>query len=215
LDEVSGEGDEEMDDEGQADSEEDPFGDDEPAGDEGDESGADEDDEPADEEGDEVDDQGQGRGGERPRPGGVRQQQQPPKQAGPASPPGGGTEKPFEMHLPASGEALVFRLVECGISYPWSQRSWVIGPRTYGRVASVRLRASRLREPGHEVRATAESDRVQIDEFPGWARSYLEGPAYPFPIPQPDEVPLQRIIEPVLVGAVVAGLVYLFYQNQK
>jgi hypothetical protein len=198
----------------QDDAGEDPFGDDEPAdGEEGEPTGGEED-EPAEGQGDETGEGGQVR--ERERRARPQQQPETPKQTGSASAPGEAVvEKPFEMRLPASGEALVFRLVECGISYPWSRRSWVIGPRTYGRVASVRLRATRLREPGHEVRATAESDRVEIDEFPGWARSYLEGPAYPFPIPQPDEVPMQRIIEPVLVGAVVAGLVYLFYQNQK
>ena len=91
----------------------------------------------------------------------------------------------------------------------------MIGPRTYGRAAAVRVRATRLREPGHEVLGVAQSDRVAIDEFPGWARSYLEGASYPFPISQPEVVPLQRLVEPVFVAAIVAGLVYLFYENQK
>jgi len=56
---------------------------------------------------------------------------------------------------------------------------------------------------------------VAIDEFPGSSRPYLEGTGYPFEIRQPEEKSLQRFVEPVFVTAVVAGLVYLFHENQK
>ncbi len=120
-----------------------------------------------------------------------------------------------EVTLPESGEVLMYRIVEFGVSYPWAKRSWLIGPRSYGRIASVRVRATHVSEPGHRVADVAESDRVSFDEFPGWVRPYLEGQGYPFPIMQPPTTSVHRIIEPVLVAAIVAGLVYLFYENQK
>ncbi len=120
-----------------------------------------------------------------------------------------------EVTLPESGEVLLYRVVEFGVSYPWAKRSWLIGPRSYGRIASVRVRATHISEPGHRVADVAESDRVSFDEFPGWVRPYLEGQGYPFPIMQPPTTSVHRIIEPVLVAAIVAGLVYLFYENQK
>jgi hypothetical protein len=119
------------------------------------------------------------------------------------------------VRLPESGEVLLYRIVEFGVSYPWAKRSWLIGPRSYGRIASVRVRATHVSEPGHRVADVAESDRVSFDEFPGWVRPYLEGQGYPFPIMQPPTTSVHRIIEPVLVAAIVAGLVYLFYENQK
>ena len=123
--------------------------------------------------------------------------------------------QPFKLQLPECGEVLAFRLVDFGVSYPWCKRKWLIGPRQYGRLASVRVSARRLVQPGQVVEAVAQSARVQIDEFPGKMRSYLEGNEYPFAIPEPEHKSMERIIEPVFVGAIVAGLVYLFYQNQK
>ncbi len=123
--------------------------------------------------------------------------------------------EPFELVLPEQGEVLLYRIVELDLSYPWVKRSWLVGPRNYGRMASVRVRASRMSEPAHSVIAVAQGDRVQIDTFPGWARPYLEGQGYPFEIRQPESKSIQRFIEPVFVGAIVSGLVYLFYENQN
>ncbi len=117
--------------------------------------------------------------------------------------------------LPAEGEVVLYRVAELEVSYPWIKRSWVVGPRRYGRLATVRLRASHLTQPGLRVGEVAQGDRIAIDEFPGWARSYLEGPQYPFAISQPEQKSMQRYVEPVFVAAVVSGLVYLFYENQK
>jgi hypothetical protein len=119
------------------------------------------------------------------------------------------------MVLPEQGEVLSFRVVECGISYPWAKRSLLIGPRRFGRMACVRVRASRVTEPGHVVGGVASSDQVHLDSFPGWARSMLEGQEFPFPIQEPVGTPARAILEPVVVAGIVAGLVYLFYENQK
>ena len=127
----------------------------------------------------------------------------------------GGAEPPFAVELPAEGEVFSFRVIECGISYPWTKRSWLIGARHYGRMASVRLRGSRLVQPGHLVEAVSSSDRVYLDSFPGWARPVLEGESFPFPIMQPEGTPMHKILEPVIVAGIVSGLVYLFYENQK
>ncbi|MBD3235614.1 MAG: hypothetical protein GF330_02795 [Candidatus Eisenbacteria bacterium] len=121
----------------------------------------------------------------------------------------------FEVTLPPRGEVLVFRVVDCGVSYPWAKRSWLVGPRRYGRLASVRVWASWLAQPGREVRGVGSAERVRIDSFPGWARPMLEGHEYPFPIEQPQTTSMRQVLEPVVVTAVVSGLVYLFYQNQK
>lgn len=121
----------------------------------------------------------------------------------------------FEVNLPGEGHALVFRVVDCGVSYPWAKRSWLIGPRRYGRMASVRVWASWIGQPGRQVQSVASAERVHLDAFPGWARPMLEGHAYPFPIEQPTTASLRQVIEPVVVAGIISGLIYLFYQNQK
>jgi hypothetical protein len=121
----------------------------------------------------------------------------------------------LDIVLPAEGEVLVFRVIECGVSYPWTKRSWLVGPRQYGRVASVRLGASWLVQPGRRLKGIAGGERVYLDAFPGWARPVLEGHAYPFAIKQPRGTSLQKIVEPVVVVGIISGLIYLFYQNQK
>ncbi len=133
--------------------------------------------------------------------------------AQPAASPQTATE--YAMKLPARGEVCTFRVLECGVSYPWVKRTWLIGPHQYGRYASIKLRGSRISQPGVRVSSVAASDRIRIDDFPGWARPYLEGDGFPFPIEQPQGAQLRRLVEPVVVVSIVAGLVYLFNENQK
>ena len=134
----------------------------------------------------------------------------------PAQPAASGqTAAEYEMKLPARGEVCTFRVLECGVSYPWMKRTWLIGPQQYGRYASIKLRGSRISQPGVRVGSVAASDRIRIDDFPGWARPYLEGDDFPFPIEQPQGAQLRRLVEPVIVVSIVAGLVYLFNENQK
>jgi len=121
----------------------------------------------------------------------------------------------FEFQLPERGEVLAFRVVECGVRYPWAKRTLLVGPRRYGRMASVKLWAAHVSQPGQRVRGTADSERMQFDTFPGWARPIVEGQAYPFPLEQPASASLERWIEPVVVAGIASGLIYLFYQNQK
>lgn len=127
----------------------------------------------------------------------------------------GASAAPFAMALPGEGEVLSFRVVECGVSYPWARRTLFIGKRNFGRMACVRLRASHVTEPGHRVAGVASSDRVHLDSFPAWARPMLEGQQFPFPIQEPPPTSARRILEPMVVAGIVGGLVYLFYENQK
>jgi len=128
-----------------------------------------------------------------------------------------GRELPEELilDLPVRGEICTFRVVECGVSYPWVRRSWFVGPRTFGRYASVKVRGSRVSQPGKRIASVGGSDQVSVDRFPGWAKPYLEGDEYPFRLEEPPGLAVERLAEPVIVAAIVGGLVYLFNQNQK
>jgi hypothetical protein len=138
-----------------------------------------------------------------------------PSTPAPAEPAAPAVADAFHFALPDTGEVLTFRVVECGVTYPWVKRSLLVGPQRYGRIAAVRVWGAHLTEPGPVVQATARGERVHIDSFPGWARPLVEGQGYPFPLQVPTGSSLKSVVEPVVVAGVVAGLVYLFYQNQK
>jgi len=124
-------------------------------------------------------------------------------------------EPAFALLLPGRGEVVAFRVVDCGVSYPWARRSLLVGPRRFGRMASVRLWAAHLSQPGQRMRGVARSEQIHFDSFPAWARPLVEGPGYPFPIEAPGGASMQKLVEPVVVAGIVTGLVYLFYQNQN
>jgi hypothetical protein len=128
---------------------------------------------------------------------------------------GGVSSSDYALSLPTEGDVLVYRLVDFGITYPWAKRTWVIGPVKYGRIASAKVRVTQYQEPGHRFIRDGHSDRVLLDDFPGWAKPYLEGNSFPFAITATTPPSIRRIVEPAIVGVLVAGLVYLFYENQK
>jgi len=173
---------------------------------------------------------GQGPRGGRRQPGGATetepadttQTQTPPANgsgapgaAAPAEPAAPAFAEAFQFALPETGDVLAYRVVECGVTYPWVKRSLLVGPQRYGRIAAVRIWGAHLTEPGPVVEATARGERVYIDSFPGWARPLVEGQGYPFPLQVPTGSSIKSVVEPVVVTGVIAGLVYLFYQNQK
>jgi hypothetical protein len=121
----------------------------------------------------------------------------------------------FEVDLPSHGDVLLYRVVECGVSYPKASRSWLVGPRHYRRMASVKVWASWVAQPGSRIQNVANGERLVLDDFPGSVRPVMEGRGYPFAIEQPSGASMRGIIEPVVIVGIVSGLVYLFYQNQK
>jgi hypothetical protein len=138
-----------------------------------------------------------------------------PPPATPAVEPGVPASAGFAFALPEEGDVLTYRIVECGVSYPWVKRTLLVGPQRYGRIAAVRIWGTHLTEPGTHVAGSARGERVSLDSFPGWARPLVEGQSYPFPLTVPTGSSLKSVVEPVVVAGVIAGLVYLFYQNQK
>lgn len=121
----------------------------------------------------------------------------------------------FELRLPPRGEVVAFRVIECGVRYPWTRRAMLVGQRHYGRMAGVKLWTTHLSQPGRIIRGSAPGERVHFDSFPGWAKPMVEGAGYPFPLEDPQFSSLAGWVEPVAVAGIVSGLVYLFVQNQK
>ncbi len=123
--------------------------------------------------------------------------------------------EPFELVVPETGKAILFRVLECGVSFPVARRSWLLGPTSYERVARVRVSARYMEEPGHRVLGLAEASRARADTVPGSAMSYVAGPEYPFSMRVAEPKSVKALLQPLIVTGIVSGLVYLFHQNQK
>jgi len=126
-------------------------------------------------------------------------------------------ENPSEDSEPVPDTDYVFRyrVVECGVSYPKAYRTSPLGSRQVQRMALADVHASLL-TGGHEsVAWVGHGDAERGDVVPSGKLSVLEGGSYPFTKPTLDTKGLNSFIEPALVTAIVAGLIYLFYTNQN
>jgi hypothetical protein len=116
--------------------------------------------------------------------------------------------------LPA-GEVLDVRVLEFGVGYSNVNRVWLFGPVRFTRVGGVYFQVCHLKGPEGELRSVASAARHQVDRLSGSQRALAEGASYPFARPDLKTPSLSRYIEPTVVVAIVASLVYLFNKNQN
>jgi len=128
-----------------------------------------------------------------------------PAAAAPASPP----------PVPVDAE-LRLRVVDLGLKYTGTHRTRpFFGQKKVERYATANLQAE-LRDPtGDLVQWTGNGDAARIDEVPKDALPILEGQHYPFTPPALPPHSAGKIIEPIVVTAVIVGLVFLFVSNRS
>jgi hypothetical protein len=109
---------------------------------------------------------------------------------------------------------LTYRVLESRVDYVRQFRSGLFGAQRIERRALTSV-SLRLAAPGSEAvtwTATADStvgDVVLKSDLPS-----LEDRARPETRPTPPSSSIKKVLEPVLVLALIAGLVALFYQNR-
>jgi hypothetical protein len=103
----------------------------------------------------------------------------------------------------ASVPTLEYRIVDISMMYSGGGRKLLVGSRNIDRVMEASVHARLL---GGGTRA---------DRIPGSALRDVEASGYPCEPPSLDAGGLGRLVEPAVVTAIVAGLVYLFYTNQN
>jgi hypothetical protein len=110
---------------------------------------------------------------------------------------------------------LRFRVVQFDLSYPKSYRTSPFGSRKVQRRASVSLVSHLLQGGRQEVVWGGHGEVERIDVVPQNKLSLLEGTSFPFEEPTLNTKGWGALVEPALVIAIVAGLIYLFYTNQN
>lgn len=119
-----------------------------------------------------------------------------------------------QVTLPA-GDVLDVRVLEFGVGYSDVGRSGLFGPLRFTRVGGVYLQVSHLLGPDGDLEKVVTAERHAVDHLNGGQRALVEGASYPFTAPEMKPPSLGRYVEPTVVVAIVASLVYLFQQNQN
>jgi len=113
------------------------------------------------------------------------------------------------------GLVLSFRVVEFGVTYHDQWRQGFLGQRVVERLAAVDLNCRLVSGDEKNILWVGNGRSERLDIVPKSKLDLLEGRAYPFSRPSLPPQSLSRIVEPVLVLGIVAGLVFLFYSNQN
>jgi len=103
----------------------------------------------------------------------------------------------------------VFRL-----SYTKVYRSHLIGGKKIKREANLKVKA-RLMSDGGDVLWIGESSAQQSDQFPHGDLARVQEGSYKFVTPEMPGSGWGKVVEPVLVSAIIVGMVYLFFSNQS
>ncbi|MFH0779164.1 MAG: hypothetical protein V2A71_11160 [Candidatus Eisenbacteria bacterium] len=110
---------------------------------------------------------------------------------------------------------LEYRITELGVGYPSARRAGFIGRKVVERTAVVKISGRLIDETSGTVIWVGEGGYGVTDQVPERELSFLEGKGERW---QKGTLPTGKLgvfIEPLVVVAIVAGLVYLFYSNKE
>jgi hypothetical protein len=112
-------------------------------------------------------------------------------------------------------QTLEYRITELGMEYPRTWRPHHVGRKVVERVAVVSLYGRLIEESSGKLLWVGEGSATNRDVVPASELSFLEGTSKDW---QKGTLPAGRLgtfVEPLVVAAIVAGLVYLFYSNKE
>ncbi|UCF78629.1 MAG: hypothetical protein JSW03_11225 [Candidatus Eiseniibacteriota bacterium] len=110
---------------------------------------------------------------------------------------------------------LEYRITELGVNYTRAWRGLVIGRKKVERLASVALHGRLVEDSSGALVWSGDGSASARDVVPASELSRLEGKGETW---QKGTLPagkLGGVVEPLVVAAIVAGLVYLFYSNKE
>lgn len=110
---------------------------------------------------------------------------------------------------------LRFQALKFNLSYPKIYRSYLVGGRKVKRRVEMRLFAELSDPDSGVILGVAQAERDYQDQFPYQMISRVEEGLFDFTKPPRRGKKWSRVIEPMVVGAIVVGLIYLFYSNQS
>jgi len=111
--------------------------------------------------------------------------------------------------------SLEFRAITFSLAYTDVYRSWLIGGKKVKRRADIRLMVTLTDTTNGAVVWVGEGVRAHSDAFAHKNLPIVEEGSFTFTRPAIPSSGWGKLAEPVLVGGIIVGLVYLFFSNQS
>lgn len=110
---------------------------------------------------------------------------------------------------------LSFQIIRMSLTYPKISRRYWLGAKEVERSAEIDLFAQLVDTKSGDIVWVGDTHKEYEDVIGYSMLEKVEDPEYGFTRPERKELRWSRLIEPVVVGGVVVGLVYLFFSNQS
>ncbi|MDP6669585.1 MAG: hypothetical protein QF492_06765 [Candidatus Krumholzibacteria bacterium] len=115
----------------------------------------------------------------------------------------------------SAGQILEYRILDLQIAYTGFERE-ALGLKKYvKRAGSLSLSLTLLDASSGEVLSRSRSGILLEDQFPRNLLDVVESEQYPFTKPLLVEKEWSKLVEPWVVGGLVASLAWLFFSNQS
>jgi len=109
---------------------------------------------------------------------------------------------------------LSYQIVRLSVAYVDISRSWLFWKRVE-RSAQADLFVQLVDVATGDITWVGEIHKEYGDKIPYGDLKVVEDAQYDFTRPSRSEFKMSRILEPIVVGGIVVGLVYLFFSNQS
>ena len=106
-------------------------------------------------------------------------------------------------------------VLDFDLSYPKIYRSYLIGGKKVKRSADVKLLAKLIDPSDESVAWIGEASRSHEDQFAYKLLPDVEAGMFAFTKPPRTTTKWGKLVEPVVVGGILVGLIYLFFSNQN
>jgi hypothetical protein len=125
------------------------------------------------------------------------------------------TAKSADSTVAAPAYRFSYQVIRLGLSYPRISRKWWFGSKQVEREARVDVFVQTVDLKTNDILWVGETHKRYEDTIPFSMLAAVEEKQYEFTRPPRSEFKMMRLLEPVAVGAIVVGLVYLFFSNQS
>jgi hypothetical protein len=110
---------------------------------------------------------------------------------------------------------LSYQIVRLSVAYTDISRPWWLFSKRVERSAQADIFVQLVDVATGDVTWVGEIHRGYGDKIPYGKLKVVEDAQYDFTRPSRSEFKMSRILEPIVVGGIVVGLVYLFFSNQS
>ena len=126
-----------------------------------------------------------------------------------------GKPEKLEVERGQHSYRLSYQIIRMSIGYTKISRKYWLGSKRVDREGQIDLFTQLIEDGSGEIIWVGDTQKRYEDAIPYSLLEKVEDPEYSFTRPERKEIRLSRLIEPLVVGGVVIGLVFLFFSNQS